>query len=160
MRRDRRFLTRQVMALRDNPSDIGRGYQQIPGNQTRKRKAMLDAQTLADRYVAVWNEADANNRRAAVAALWVPDGQHYVAGREARGYEALEERIRGSHEKNVRDNGNRFRAARDARRLRDVVTFHWEMLRADGATVLATGLEFLIIDDDGRVLADYQFFPA
>jgi hypothetical protein len=34
------------------------------------------------------------------------------------------------------------------------------MLPADGETVLATGLEFLIIDDDGRVRADYQFFPA
>jgi hypothetical protein len=121
---------------------------------------MLDAQTLADRYVAVWNESDANNRRAAIAALWVPDGQHYVEGRQARGYDALEERIRGSHEKNVRDNGNRFRAARNVRRLHDVVTFHWEMLPADSETVLATGLEFLIIDDDGRVLADYQFFPA
>ena len=95
-----------------------------------------------------------------IAALWVPDGQHYVEGREARGYEALEKRIRGSHEKNVRDDGNRFRAAKDVRRLRDVVTFHWEMLPADSETVLATGREFLIIADDGRVLADYQFFPA
>jgi hypothetical protein len=149
------------MALRENPSDIGSRMPADPGkSDKRKRTAMLDAQTLADRYVAVWNEADANNRRAAIAALWVPDGQHYVEGRQARGYEALEERIRGSHEKNVRDNGNRFRAARNVRRLHDVVTFHWEMLPADSETVLATGLEFLVIDDDGRVLADYQFFPA
>jgi len=121
---------------------------------------MLDAQTLADRYVAVWNERDEGSRRAAVAALWVPDGQHYVEGREARGHDALEKRIRGSHEKNVRDNGNRFRAARDARRLRDVVTFHWEMLPAETETVLVRGLEFLIIRDDGHILVDYQFFPA
>lgn len=121
---------------------------------------MLDAQTLADRYVAVWNERDDERRRVAVAALWVPDGQHYVGDREARGYDALENRIRGSHEKNVRDNGSRFRAARDGRRLHDVVTFHWEMLPADGETVLAMGLEFLVIADDGRILADYQFIPA
>jgi len=123
-------------------------------------KDMLDAQTLADRYVDVWNERDEESRRVAIAALWVPDGQHYVEGREARGYEALEKRIRGSHEKNVRDDGNRFRAAKDVRRLRDVVTFQWEMLPADSETVLAMGREFLIIADDGRVLADYQFFPA
>jgi hypothetical protein len=121
---------------------------------------MLDAQTLADRYVAVWNERDEGSRRAAVAALWVPDGQHYVQGQEARGHDALEKRIRGSHEKNVRDNGNRFRAAKDARRLRDVVTFHWEMLPAESEIVLARGLEFLIIRDDGHILVDYQFFPA
>ena len=121
---------------------------------------MPDAQTLAERYVAVWNERDEGSRRAAVAALWVPDGQHYVQGQQAQGYEALEKRIRGSHEKNVRDNGNRFRAARDARRLHDVVTFHWEMLPAGSETVLARGLEFLIVRDDGQIVVDYQFFPA
>jgi len=128
-------------------------------NQTRENN-MLDAQTLADRYVAVWNERDEGSRRSAIAALWVPDGQHYVQGQEAQGHEALEKRIRGSHEKNVRDNGNRFRAAGDARRLRDVVTFHWEMLPVGSETVLARGLEFLIIRDDGHILVDYQFFPA
>ena len=80
---------------------------------------MLDAQALADRYVAVWNERDEGSRRTAIAALWVPEGQHYVQGQEVRGHDALEKRIRGSHEKNVR-----------------------------------------VITDDGRILADYQFFPA
>lgn len=133
-----------------------------PNNATHQpgENNMPDAQTLADRYVAVWNERDEGSRRAAVAALWVPDGQHYVQGQQAQGHDALEKRIRGSHEKNVRDNGNRFRAASDARRLRDVVTFHWEMLPAGSETVLARGLEFLIIRDDGQILVDYQFFPA
>ena len=121
---------------------------------------MLDPQTLADRYVAVWNEKDERRRRDAIASLWVPNGRHFVAEREARGYEELEKRIRGSHEKNVRDDGNRFRAAPGARRLRDVVTFHWEMLPADGDKVLVRGLEFLTINDEGRILVDYQFFPA
>lgn len=123
-------------------------------------KVMLDPQALADRYVAVWNEKDGERRRHAIAALWVPNGQHFVEGRQARGYEELEKRIRGSHEKNVRDDGNRFRAAPGARRLRDVVTFYWEMLPADADTVLVRGLEFLIVDNEGRILVDYQFFPA
>jgi hypothetical protein len=123
-------------------------------------KSMLDPQTLADRYVAVWNEADEKRRRDAISALWVPNGEHFVEGRQARGYEELEKRVRGSHEKNVRDNGNRFRAAPGARRLHNVITFHWEMLPANGDTVLVRGLEFLIIDGEGRILVDYQFFPA
>ena len=46
-------------------------------------------------------------------------------------------------------------------RLRgDVVTFRWEMLLADSETVLAGGLEFLIVDDDGRILADHPFALA
>jgi hypothetical protein len=121
---------------------------------------MLDPQILADRYVAAWNETNDQRRRDAIAALWVSDGQHFVASREAQGYEALEARIRGSHEKNVRDDGNRFRAAPGARRLHDVVTFYWEMLPAGADTVLARGLEFLIVNDEDLILVDYQFVPA
>ena len=120
----------------------------------------MDAQALADRYVAVWNETDAERRRAGIADLWVPDGEHYVGERAVLGYEALEARVRGSHEKNVRDDGNRFRAASNARLLHDVVTFTWEMLPAESETVLATGLEVLTVNTEGRILVDYQFVPA
>lgn len=118
---------------------------------------MIEAQKLADRYIAVWSETDPVARRKAIAELWVPDGLHYVDTREARGYEALERRIIGSHEKWVRDGGNRFRAAKNAQALRNVVTFNWEMIPADDDAVLAVGLEFLIVDEHGRILVDYQF---
>jgi len=114
-------------------------------------------QQLADRYVAVWNETDMHARRRAIAELWTPDGTHYVDTREARGYDALEKRITGSHEKNVRDGGHRFQAVKGARALRNAVTFFWEMLPADGEKIVATGLVFLIIDGQGRILVDYLF---
>ena len=44
----------------------------------------------------------------AAALLRSPDGRHYVDTREACGYNALEKRITGSHEKNVRDGGRRL----------------------------------------------------
>lgn len=121
---------------------------------------MIDPQELANRYVEVWNERNAELRRRQIAALWVPNGTHYVGTREARGYEELEQRIIGSHEKNVALAGNRFRAVRDACALRDVVTFHWEMLAGHDDTVLAVGLEFLMLDTDGRIVTDYQFVPG
>ena len=118
---------------------------------------MIDAQRLADRYAAVWNEPDANARRREIEELWAPDGGHYVNAREAHGYDALEPRVAGSHEKNVRANRNRFRAAPNARALRDVVIFNWEMLPQGGEEVLATGIEVLIVDPQGRIRVDYQF---
>ena len=118
---------------------------------------MLDAQELADKYVAVWNERDPERRRQQIAALWVPDGQHYVDVREARGYDALEQRIVGSYNKNVRDGGHRFRARQDARTLRDIVTFHWDMLAAANDQVVALGFAVLRVDDEGRILVDYLF---
>jgi hypothetical protein len=118
---------------------------------------MLDAQELADKYVAVWNERDPERRRQQIAALWVPDGQHYVDVREARGYDALEQRIVGSYNKNVRDGSHRFRVAKDARSLRDIVTLDWEMLLAAEERVVARGFAVLSVDGEGRILVDYQF---
>jgi hypothetical protein len=120
----------------------------------------MNAQELADRFAAAWNESDAAARRKAIAELWAPDGVHYVRMLEARGYEALEKRITGSHEKNVRDGGNLFRAVRNAQALRNVITFNWEMITAQGSEVRAVGLEFLVLDDGGRIVADYQFIVS
>jgi hypothetical protein len=121
---------------------------------------MLDAQALADRYVAAWNEPDAAKRCCAIAALWAPDAPRHEPAREARGYGALSQLVLAAPEKSVGREGIRFRAAPTARQRRDVVTFRWEMLLADSEIVLASGIEFLIVDDDGRILVDHPFAPA
>ena len=120
----------------------------------------LHAQQLADRYAAVWNEADDSARRAAIASLFTPDGAHYVNTREARGLAALEDRVTGAYEKNVRDAGHLFRAQRNAQSLRGVVTFNWEMIEPATGEVLAVGLEFLQVDGDGRITCDHQFMVS
>ncbi len=121
---------------------------------------MFEAQALADRYVAAWNERDADRRRNAIAALWSPHALRHSGAREARECEVLKKRILGRHEKNDARDRARFRAVRNACQLSDVVTFRWEMLAPDGETVLASGLEFLIVDDEGRILLDHPFVPA
>lgn len=113
---------------------------------------------LADRYVAVWNETDAGRRRDEITRLWVPEGEHFVRTLRAVGYEELERRVTGSHEKNVRDAGYRFRLAGAVQLLHDSVTFHWEMFRPGREHVVeALGLQFLRLAPDGRIATDYQF---
>jgi hypothetical protein len=116
---------------------------------------MLNAQALADRYVAAWNEPDAARRSSAIAALWAPDalGGHRSAG----GYPAL---TKLSPAMPGRHDTVHYRAAPTARLRGDVVTFRWEMLLGGSETVLASGLEFLIVDDDGRILVDHPFAPV
>ncbi len=121
---------------------------------------MLDAQALADRYVAAWNEPDATKRSCAIAALWAPDAPGDGRASKARGYGALSRLIVGSPERKGGKSGVCYRAARSARLRGDVVTFRWEMLLADSETVLASGLEFLIVDGEGRILIDHPFVPA
>jgi hypothetical protein len=115
---------------------------------------MLDAQALANLYVAAWNEPDVAKRSSAIAALWAPDALGHSRG---RGYAPLARLALAAPAKNAAAEGVRFRAAPSARQRRDVVTFRWEMLLADSETVLASGLEFLIVDDDGRILLDHPF---
>jgi hypothetical protein len=118
---------------------------------------MLDAQALADLYVEAWNEPDAAKRSSAIAALWAPNAPSHNG---TRGYAPLARLALAAPAKNAAHEGIRFRAAPSARQRRDVVTFRWEMLLAESETVLASGLEFLIVDDDGRILVDHPFAPA
>lgn len=113
---------------------------------------------LADRYVAVWNDTDAQRRREQITQLWTPQGEHYVRTLRAAGYEELERRVTGSHEKNVRDAGYRFRRAGAVQPLHDSVMFHWEMYRPGREDVVeALGLQFLRLAPDGRIACDHQF---
>ena len=118
---------------------------------------MLNAQALADLYVAAWNEPDAAKRLSAIAALWAPDA---LGPSKAGGYSALTKLTLTASGKSAGREGIRYRAAPTARLRGDVVTFRWEMLLADNETVLANGLEFLIVDDDGRILVDHPFAVA
>jgi hypothetical protein len=118
---------------------------------------MTTEQSLANRYVAAWNETDAECRRQAIQALWTADGKHFVDTRQAIGHDALQARITGSHEKNVTKAGYRFRAVQNARRLRDAITFHWQMLPQGRDEILATGLEILLVNAEDQILVDYQF---
>jgi hypothetical protein len=118
---------------------------------------MLDAQALADLYVAAWNEPDTAKRSSAIAALWAPDASGHNG---TRGYAPLAKLTLVTSAKNAAREGIRFRAAPSARLRGDVVTFRWELLLADSETVLASGLEFLIVDDNGRILVDHPFAPA
>ncbi|RJG05148.1 hypothetical protein D3870_03155 [Noviherbaspirillum cavernae] len=112
---------------------------------------------FAERYVAAWNETDAEARRAAIAALWTQDGAQLNKTLEAHGHQAIETRIVNSHNKWVRDAGYLFRSARNADGHHNTVKFSWEMVRPDDGTVVSVGVDFLLLDEEGRILADYQF---
>lgn len=112
---------------------------------------------LAWRYVDVWNETDAQQRRARIHALWRPDGVHYVRTLVAQGYEALEQRVASSHDKNVRQNGYRFRLSGEPQQLQDTLLMHWDMVRPGSDVIEAYGVVFMKLAADGRIATDHQF---
>ena len=82
------------------------------------------AAELAERYLALWNEPDADRRRRMIAELWTEDGRHVLqppqeireiaaqpgigltAILEARGYEEIEARVASAYEHWVGSEGS------------------------------------------------------
>ncbi|MFK0278958.1 hypothetical protein ACIQVL_00620 [Streptomyces sp. NPDC090499] len=134
----------------------------------------IDAQRLADRYMAQWTVPDAAERRAAIERLWAKDATHVLhppakireiaaelgfdhTTLEAQGHDAIESRVARSHERFVEKMGLTFRPRADAVRLHGVVRFGWETVSTETGDVVGGGLEILVLDDDGRIKADYMF---
>jgi hypothetical protein len=135
------------------------------------------AAELAEKYLALWNEPDADRRRRMIAELWTEDGRHVLqppqeiraiaaqpgigltAILEARGYEEIEARVASAYEHWVGSEGLSFRGRDDAERLGDVVKFHWEAVADDGE-LFGVGLDFLVLAADGRIERDYTFVVA
>ena len=138
---------------------------------------MTKTLSLAENYLGLWNEPDADRRRRMIAELWMEDGRHFLqppeeireiaagpglaitATLEARGHEEIEARATSAYEHWVGSEGLSFRGRDDADRLGDVVKFHWEAVGQDGETV-AVGLVFLVLTASGRIERDYTFVVA
>ena len=132
------------------------------------------AAEVAEKYLALWNEPDADRRRRMIAELWTDDGRHILqppqeiraiaaqpgiamtATLKARGYAEIEARAASVYEHWVGSEGLSFRGRDDAERLGDVVKFHWEAVANDGE-LFAVGLNFLVLVADGRIARDYTF---
>lgn len=112
---------------------------------------------LMEGYMVLWNEPDAQRRREIIGELWTKDGAHFTGSREYRGYEALEERVSEAYEQFVEKGGFVFRLSSEVKAHHRGVTFTWDMVPANGGEVAATGLVFLQLNDEGRIVLDYQF---
>jgi hypothetical protein len=135
------------------------------------------AAELAEKYVALWNEPDADRRRRTIAELWTKEGRHIlqppqeirgIAARpgiamtailEARGHAEIEARAASAYEYWIGSEGLSFRGRDDAERLGDVVKFQWEAVAKDGE-VFGVGLNFVVLAADGRIERDYTFVLA
>jgi hypothetical protein len=118
---------------------------------------VTDLNDLVDRYVAVWNEPDPQARRQRVAELWTPDGSHYTQTREFHGHPALEERVAEAYGQFVAGGAYRFSNRNNAVGHHDAVKFNWGMVSTANGDTVAIGFDVLLLDEQGRIVADYQF---
>ncbi len=108
---------------------------------------MIDAQELAQRYVASWNEADADARRRLVDGLWTEDAHYSDPMMQAEGQNGIAALIGGVH---AQFPGLRFALTGQADGFDRYIRFSWSLGPADGA-VIARGTDFAAVSDDGRL---------
>lgn len=114
-------------------------------------------QSLVDRYVAVWNEADAARRRDRIADLWHADGCHVNPDAAFQGHGPIDGEVTHVYAQ-CGARGLRFRCAGHVDGHHDAVRMDWALTPADDAShVMAAGTNLLLLGGDGRLRRDVQF---
>lgn len=116
---------------------------------------MTDINQLTERYIAAWTGDGTAGDRELIARLYASDAYYANAGNDYRGLAGIELAISRNRDKFL-SRGFVFKATDDAVTHHGSARLSWQMLAPDGETV-AAGTQFVVLDDDGRVRADYQF---
>src|SRR5262245_28099600 len=116
---------------------------------------MNDGTNLVERYLAAWNETDAEARRSAIAGLWTESGRYVDPLASVEGHEQISELIGGVHEQVP---GHVFQLVGDAvDSHHNVARFQWELVPAGGGEPLAIGFDVAVTADDGRIASVVGF---
>ena len=112
---------------------------------------------FVDRYIALWTEPDPEVRRSTIEDLWAPDGANYTQSMQAVGYEALDVRVTSAYDEYVGPGKYTFRSHLPAVGHHGVVKVTWEMVTVPENEIASVGIEFLVLDGQGRIASDHQF---
>ncbi|MEJ0069550.1 MAG: nuclear transport factor 2 family protein [Pseudomonadota bacterium] len=110
---------------------------------------------LVDRYIAMWNETDAERRRALIAQTWTMTASYVdplLKGDGRAGIDAMVQAVQAKYP------AHRFRRTGPVDAHNDRVRFGWELAPASGP-VLVAGTDFGIVADQ-RLQAVTGFFDA
>lgn len=107
---------------------------------------MSDFTTLAERYIATWNETDPAARRALIDEVWSADGRYTDPLADVAGRDQIDAVIAAAQAQFA---GMTFRLAGPVDAHHDQARFTWE-LGPDGAAVVV-GFDVARRDADGRL---------
>jgi hypothetical protein len=140
-------LTSRVIAPAPHPQHLP-GHRRSPAKD-RKENPMPDAQDIATRYLACWNERDPERRRALVAALWADDGTYRDPMAATEGHDGIADLIGGVQ---TRFPGFTFAQSGRADAVEGFVRFSWSFGPHAGEAPVA-GTDFAALAPDGRLRA-------
>lgn len=107
---------------------------------------MTDATSIANCYIALWNETNADRRQALMADLWIEDGTYIDPLMQGRGHSQIDGLISAVHQQFP---GVRFTLIGQPDGHGDNVRFSWQ-LGPEGADGPIKGTDFATLDN-GRL---------
>jgi len=111
---------------------------------------MINAQELAETYIACWNEIDIDRRRAMLETSWCADARYVDPLMKGEGRHEIDALIAAVH---ARFPGHSFTLKSGADAHNDRLRFSWA-LGSNGdrhAAPIAQGTDFAVIATDGRI---------
>jgi hypothetical protein len=115
---------------------------------------MNDFEDLVDRYIAIWNETDAERRRELIGRTWSGDAQYVDPMLEGEGHAGIDRIVTAVHE---RYPGHRFRRVGAVDNHHDRLRFAWEFA-ADGGDAIVVGTDFAVLGADRKLATVTGFF--
>jgi len=107
----------------------------------------IDAQDIATRYIAAWNEIDPDRRGALVAALWTEDATYRDPMMQGEGHHGIAALIAGVQ---ARFPDFRFVLSGQPDSYGDRLRFSWD-LGPEGGEVAVQGTDFAVLAANGRL---------
>jgi SnoaL-like protein len=115
---------------------------------------MSDYTELVDRYIAVWNEPDADARGRAIAELLTEDATFTDPFTEVSGHDGVAAVIAGAREMFP---GHEIRALPGIDGHHNLVRFGWEMVPVGGGEPPVIGFDVAVVAEGGRLRAIHGF---
>lgn len=103
---------------------------------------MLTTNDLARNYLAIWNETDAERRRALIRETWTDAALYVDPMFEVSGHDGIEGMVAGSQEQFP---GLTFRQLGDAEEHHDRVRFQWQLVTVE-KDVVAAGTDVGVVE--------------
>ncbi|MEV0125302.1 nuclear transport factor 2 family protein [Streptomyces sp. NPDC050703] len=115
---------------------------------------MSDLNNTVTRYLAIWNEADADKRSAAIAELFTADAPYIDPLAAVEGHEGIGAVIAGARDQ---FKGLSFELIGTVDTHHNIARFQWGLVTEPGSEPIAIGFDVAVTADDGRIKGVYGF---
>ena len=129
-------------------------------------RTVMDINQAVVNYIAIWNERDAERRRALIAQTWSEDGSYVGPSRDGVGHDAIDAMIANAQQQSVlplaqgQSPGWRMSLASGIDTHHNYVRFSWTVGGTADAPLYTKGTVFGILAADGRLKSVIGFTDA